>query len=213
MFKFTLILLVFIPSMLCAASWDDYEKAHYMDYIRIAYGQVAMQDKEMNKDYGTGFGIMGDIYFYRNRFRKFSSWNSIAFYSRLAFRRFAVSDSEAANRGLYKDSTIDIVSFDIGMRYAIGGFFLGQLFQIYILAAPRGVSASEYAVNDDNLDVGKTYYSAGVVGGAGVEFTLFTYIGIFAEYNFGYVPIGSNKSNIEGHQFYGGMAYRNRIEW
>ena len=206
------ILITLFPSVVVYGNngWDDFEKANYSTSFRAGYGRVYAHDREMNRDYGFGQGVLADIFLYRARYRKFQCWNGTGIYTRLGFRRFMVTDDEAVRRGMFRESKIDILSLDLGFRYSVGGFFLTQLFQFYIIAAPRVVSLSENAVDDNDVDVGRIYYAFGASGGAGFEFSIFTVTGLFIEYNYGYVPVGDDKSNIEGHQVYAGVVYRSR---
>lgn len=205
-----MLLFMMLPSYVYGSGWDEYERSLYFTKFRAGYGNVFMADSDLDRNYQQGFGVFADLFLNNHRFRKFHCWNSLDIYTRLAFRRFAVTEEEAIERGMYKDSRIDILSLDLGLRYSIGKFFINQLFHFYILAAPRVVSLSENAVDDDNRNVGKTYYAVGAAGGAGFEFSVFTVTGLFVEYNYGYVPIGSDKSNIEGHQFFAGIIYRSK---
>jgi hypothetical protein len=48
----------------------------------------------------------------------------------------------------------------------------------------------------------------GVISGTGIEISLIPYMGLFMEFNIGYVPMGDDKINFEGPQLRAGITYR-----
>jgi hypothetical protein len=73
-----------------------------------------------------------------------------------------------------------------------------------------------------------SFLSFGILGGAGLQVTLTTNLGIFGEVNYGYTPVGGglansssssstttttttkkyNSANVEGLQWFGGLVVR-----
>ncbi len=206
--------IVSLPFKSYASSgWDEYERSRMATVLRVGYGQVSFEDSELDSLYDKGEGYMVDYFYFRSRNKRFNTWNCYSLYHRIAFRRFTISDSKAQDEGLYKNNQIDLLSLDFGFRYAIGWFVLNQLIEFYIIAAPRVISSSESAEDDEGDDIGKTHYALGGIGGAGMEISLFNYSGFFIEYNYGYSPVGDDKKNIEGHQFFAGLTFRNKMYW
>lgn len=183
--------------------------------FRIGYGgwgTIIMQDSDLNSTYKDGQMVMADIFFYRYRTsRRFVS--GLDLYTRYTFRSFsAEKDIESESGDIYKNGKINTISVDVGARYITGTIFLYELWQVYLLASPRWVSFKEEAENDDGEYVGKSYYAVGFVGGIGFEVTILPYMGLFAEYNNGYTPVGDSDANVEGHQFFFGITIRTPLK-
>jgi len=172
------------------------------------FGTVQMQDSDLNSIYTDGYMVMADFFFFRKRFSgRFE--HGFDLYSRYTHKSFTTEEEIVSASGdVYREGEIHVTAFDIGARYLFGTVWLYELWQAYIVAAPRLVSFREEALNDDEENVGKTYYSVGFVGGIGIEITLLPYMGLFAEYNHGYTPVGDSDKNIEGHQFFYGVTVR-----
>jgi len=210
-----IIMILLAPTLLYGNDdWERFDIAQHKTFFRVAYGLVWMQEEELNSQYGRGQSVMADIFLYNIRLQNWSKLRQeIEFYTRLTGRRYELDESDAVSRGMYRDSRLDILSLDLGMRYTIGRFFFSTLWQIYVLAAPRAVSCAEYATDDEGRNVGKNYYAIGAVGGAGLEISVFSFTGLFIEYNYGYTPVGEDKKNIEGHQIFAGLTYRTISGW
>jgi hypothetical protein len=183
--------------------------------FRIGYGGfgiIRMQDSNLSGNYKDGYLVMADMFFYRYRHgRRFE--HGLDLYTRYTFRSFSSEkDIESESGDIYKNGEINTISVDVGARYLVGKIFLYELWQIYLLAAPRWVSFREEARNDVGEYVGKSYYAVGFVGGIGFEVTLFPYMGLFVEYNNGYTPVGDSNANIEGHQILFGVTARTPLK-
>ena len=76
-------------------------------------------------------------------------------------------------------------------------------------AFAAGADIAEMKDNKRGGDDREVYlFSIGIIGGAGIEVTIFSWMSIFAEYNIGYTPVGKSSRNIEGHQVYVGITWR-----
>ena len=102
------------------------------------------------------------------------------------------------------------MSWDICFRGVIGFYFIHELWQLYAIAAPRLLHY--HSVMKDNRlggpDRSVDLVSIGIIGGAGIEMTIVPMMGLFAEYNIGYTPVGKSHDNVEGHQVYVGLTWR-----
>lgn len=121
-------------------------------------------------------------------------------------------------------ATDNVIIFDInhyylspGARYSRGMYFLGILWQGYVMLHYQ-YSRVEL---DTELQVdlgggvwseprGKKYEytSHGIAGGAGVELGLFRYFGVFAELTYGYSPAMPSDRNLEEFAINFGLTWR-----
>ncbi len=126
-------------------------------------------------------------------------------YSRFSYRRFK-SDKDLS-KNINWNTTIDTSAVALGIRY---GYCLNAssiLLRPYIQCHLEGASLYEHARDEDKTS---HYFGGGAVGGLGIEVAPFKNFGIFGEYNYGYVPVESKKSNLEGHQVWFGCSLRTR---
>jgi hypothetical protein len=168
-----------------------------------------LQDHKLSDYYDRGFGIFAELAYLRLRGRH---GNGIDLYGRLTYRFFYTRDS-VVNRNtdlIYTENRLHLLSLDAGIRAVYGVSFLGQLWQGYLLAAPRLLyyyafsCESRSGAGDRETHLG----SIGVIGGAGLEVTVTEGASLFAEYNFGYTPAGSPGRNTDGHQVWFGASWR-----
>jgi hypothetical protein len=161
------------------------------------FGLVRFQNETTGTYHSNAIALFADFYFYRIRS---SSGNGLDLYSRGTFRSFNEIDMK-------------MIGGDIGIRGIYGFYFLRELWQVYILAAPRFLYTSAPSLGSDETvyEEKGSFYSIGIVGGAGIEMTLLPRFGLFLEYNYGYVPVGKSKTNSEEHHFYAGITFRSEV--
>ncbi len=195
---------------------DKAEKQHSASFIRLGFGVSGMinpYDTYLKDLQDKKWGLLADIYFYRLRS---NHGNGIDFYTRFMYRSFAISEKKAKNETdlLYYKNNYHAFSGDLGIRGIYGFYFWHELWQLYIQVAPRFIYYRGEFSKGKNLNKDKVlnFYSIGIIGGIGIEITLVSLCGIFAEYNLGYCPVGSSKRNIEGHQVYAGITLRTQLK-
>ncbi len=177
-----------------------------------AFGTVHLADSKADKYYDDNWAAFADYFFSRNRSRY---GNGHDYYARFTYKHFEMSDSKVEQKDdyiVYKGK-INAMALDAGLRYIYGWYFWGRLWQGYVLAAPRvqHTNITSYDLDTKEKVDSKKYTSLGIVGGAGIEVTLGPNWALFAEYNYGYMPVSKSKTNTEGHQGYFGISYRNAI--
>ncbi|MBN1534540.1 MAG: hypothetical protein JXA20_17840 [Spirochaetes bacterium] len=172
-----------------------------------------LQDDELSEYYDRGLGIFAEFDYLRlrNRFG-----NGIDLYGRLTYRYFWIRDSivERNSDLVYTENRLHLLSLDAGVRAVYGLPLLGLLWQGYLLAAPRLLYYYAFScegrsgAGDRETHLG----SLGIVGGAGLEVTLTESASVFAEYNYGYTPVGSPRRNTDGHQAWFGASWRTFVQ-
>lgn len=172
--------------------------------LRVAYGAVSLNDSELDKLYGSGNAFMGDIFLSRGRDRNGDGFDT---FFRYTYRSFAMPDDittqpDGIAYGIVSPGEMTMHSFDYSMRYVVGAYFLWERWDIYILGGFR----MQYTEVSAKNGLSDEYWSMGLVGGGGLEVTIFNGVGIFGEYNIGKTPVGDR--NIEGHQVYAGVTLR-----
>jgi hypothetical protein len=187
-------------------------------FIRLGYGAfglINLADPDLNKYYEEGQAFMFECDFLR--FRE-PSGDGFDLFGRYMLRKFKMTDSTfedfqtsppPVDSGFIRDyplskSTLDMHSFDVGIRYSIGAYFLYERWDIYIGGAYRLLYASEKAESG----LSNSFWSSGIIGNAGIEMTLTSYAGLFAEIQSGYTPVGKSKRNVEGSQALFGATLR-----
>jgi len=109
------------------------------------------------------------------------------------------------------------IGFGGGIRYNRGIYLAGFLWQGYLMAYYQysiiDVEASYNYTNGvpgPGCEVEYNYRSHGIVGGAGIELGIFTNLGIFGEYTYGYskVPFPAGDKNFEGDSIRFGVSIR-----
>lgn len=184
----------------------------YSDLLRLSFSSsklINMNDNELDNYYKNIFAINADIFLYRQK-----GLYNIDLYSRIGYKYFRRDDSALSSSEYleYDESNMMMANLDLGVRFSAGMVFWSQLWQVYVLAAPR-LNYYRESVKDqsDDVDEKNNFYSLGFVGGIGFEVTLFPEMGIFVEYNNGYTPVGDSKANVEGHQVYLGVSLRTEV--
>ncbi|MCL1910843.1 MAG: hypothetical protein FWG13_01395 [Leptospirales bacterium] len=197
------------------------ESLSYSPVIRVggsAPGMFGTMNGYMNKLYDSSFLVMGDIFFLRY---KDPVGDGVDIYARGTYRRFNISKSAISgvrtsthyeNRvGDFMsepgaNSRIDIYSGDIGIRFVGSFYLLRSAASLYLNAASR----FNYALKDPKSPGAKkvSFAKWGAIGGTGFEISLIPNVGLFAEFNMGYVPMGEDKINFEGPQVIAGVTFR-----
>jgi hypothetical protein len=181
-------------------------------FIRVGFAapsMLSMMDRDLNYYYDKSWGLMADLFFFKKRSRR---GNGLDIGARFTYRNFLIGDDiqDRTSQLLYRENRVHMMSWDISFRGVIGAYFLHELWQLYAIASPRLLHY--HAVMKDNKLGGEDklvdLVSIGVVGGAGLEVTIVPMMGIFAEYNIGYTPVGKSSNNVEGHQVYVGLTWR-----
>ncbi|MCL2025571.1 MAG: hypothetical protein FWG92_02055 [Leptospirales bacterium] len=182
------------------------------------FGMFTIMNDYMNKLYDPSFLVMGDLFLLRY---KDPVGDGVDLYVRGTYRKFSISESaisSARQSGAYKDrigdfmsepgknSWIDIYSADAGIRFVGSFYVLQSAASLYLNVASR----FNYALkNPKSSGAGKTSFNQwGVIGGTGIEISLMPSIGLFTEFNIGYVPMGEDKINFEGPQLIAGITFR-----
>ena len=105
------------------------------------------------------------------------------------------------------DSTMLQYGGDVGLRFVGSAYFLAEAWSFYTNGAIR------YLFTDERYEIGgKTHKKLlggwGFVGGVGVEVSLFTHVGLFAEADYSYSPIGRSGVNVGGIEAFAGATLR-----
>ena len=208
-------------AIVAASAWRD-KSLSYSPVVRVGGSSSWMfgaMDNYIKKIYDPQILVMGDIFLLRY---KDPVGDGIDIYTRGTYRRFNISDSAASNARTsseYKDRIgdfkspgpgtngwLDIYSADIGLRFVGSYYLLRSAISMYLNVASR----FNYALkNQKSSGAGKASFTQwGVICGTGVEISLMPYIGLFTEFNIGYVPMGEDKINFEGPQVIAGVTYR-----
>jgi hypothetical protein len=152
----------------------------------------------------------------------------LPFYIRGIFKTFKMGDNyntlntDPTKPDVASKGSILMLGLDAGVQLkVVQGYFLYELWTLYIPIGFRMLYYSETAENKLN----NSFLSFGVVGGAGLQVTLTTNLGIFGEVNYGYTPVGGglanssssttttttkkyNSANVEGLQWFAGLVVR-----
>lgn len=200
------------PSDSTALVYDERMKKACSSFLRVGFAapsMIYMMDRDLKYYYNRSWGLMADCYFFKKKSRR---GNGLDIGARFTYRNFLIGDDvqKKTSSLLYKENRVHMMSWDICFRGVIGVFFLHELWQLYAIAAPRllhyhaEMKDSKTGGKDKHVDL----VSIGVIGGAGVEVTIVPMMGLFAEYNIGYTPVGTSHNNVEGHQVYVGLTWR-----
>ena len=185
--------------------------------IRLGYGGfglIQFADNKLNNYFiqKDGKAFRGDIMYLRSE-------NGLDFFTSVTHRMHKMKNSKVAEV-FYKDivtpyflgptislltkspSKLAITTWDNGLRWGYG-FVAGERFDIYIIGGVRLAFGKEKSRMTSNK-----FTSLGVYGGGGLEMTLFPWMGLYAEYNYGFTPMGKSKKNIDGHQITFGVTLR-----
>lgn len=180
-------------------------------------------DDKTNNLYDPYFLAMGDLVFYRF---KDPVGDGIDLYTRGTFRYFKGVDSYSKhiaaspyaggppNFRMFDEMPIEppklyVLSGDIGMRFVGSVYILRSAVSFYLGGALRLNSAlryTEYASGRKRESINEL----GGVGVAGIEFSIMPNLGLFTEFNAGYVPMGNDRINLEGPQIIAGLTFRTK---
>ncbi|OHD63826.1 MAG: hypothetical protein A2176_11945 [Spirochaetes bacterium RBG_13_51_14] len=192
--------------------YDERIQRAHAPFIRVGFAapsMISMMDTDLNYYYNRSWSLMADCFFFRKRNRL---GNGLDIGARFTYRNFAIGEDiqKKASDLLYNDNRLHLMSWDVSFRAVIGASLARMMWQVYVIGAPRLLHY--HAVMKDNKlgdpDKRINLFSIGIIGGAGLEVAPLPMLGIFAEYNIGYVPVGKSHNNVEGHQVYVGMTWR-----
>lgn len=205
-----------------ASQWRDKALAS-SPRVRLGVSGLNMftaMDDYMNKIYDPFVLVMGDLFLYRY---KDPVGDGIDLYLRGTYRKFEISKSQYARTSAdYKDNIgdfqtlpdingrLNIFSGDAGLRFVGSFYLLRSAISLYLSGAAR----FNYAVRDGNLFTKEkiSFSQWGVIGGAGMEISIMPQVGLFAEFDIGYAPMGDDKINLEGPQAIVGVTFRT-LHW
>ncbi len=200
------------PNVDADVIYDERMKRFYGTFLRVGFAapsMLYMMDKDLGNYFKESWGLMADCFFYRKRNRR---GNGFDIGARFTYRNFTIGKDVLKQHSdlLYRNYRTHMMSWDICFRGVIGTYFLRELWQLYIVAAPRLLHYHSVMKESRIRGPEKTVdlVSIGIIGGAGIEVTLVSFLGIFAEYNIGYTPVGKSYNNVEGHQVYVGLVWR-----
>ncbi len=187
---------------------DKREKQESAPRIRIAFSPpllMNLYDPDLADRYDRGFGFFSDLMFLRVRT---ASGFGLDIYGRFTYRFFQIRLSVRNDNPeiLYETNHLHLFSLDPGIRALYGFHFQDLLWHVYALAAPRFLYYWAWSEDSKNGERSTKLGSVGVIGGAGMEVDLGENVGFFAEYNFGYTPVGNPKRNTDGHQIWFGVS-------
>jgi hypothetical protein len=177
------------------------------DFLRLGYGgpglgdMVRIADKETDKIYKSGTGFFADLVFGK----------SIEMYLRGYYKKFEMESTNelTLDPRMTKApslSTLTMYGLDYGFRFTIfSGYLFYELWDMYLIGAFRIFNTTKEAADNG---VTNTFLSGGVIGGLIFQFTVSPGFGLFAEYNYGYTPVGKTTINVDGHQLYAGINLR-----
>lgn len=195
---------------------------------RIRFGLTTSGPFETTDDYaetelGSFDGVLADLFLYRRRDVK---GNGTDFFIRGVANVFEVKNYRDLGIGYdvipvgyeYNKSEIWQLGFGGGIRYNRGLYVAGILWQCYIMGYyqySKGETSAEYNYvgnfgQNSNKILEYDYTSHGIIGGAGLEVGLFTYLGVFCEYTYGYSKISypAGDENLEGGAIRFGTSLR-----
>ena len=189
--------------------------------LRIGYGglgTVGIKSDYLSKIYGSGQGLIADYFFYRY---KDPVGDGIDMYCRAVVKQYKIKSSALESVktkdakyyvGRFEstpsdDSTMLQYGGDLGLRFVGSVYFLAESWSFYASGAIRYLMTDE-RYTADAKDYRKRNAGWGFVGGAGVEVSLFTHLGLFAEADYSYSPIGRSGTNVGGFEAFSGVTLR-----
>jgi hypothetical protein len=189
--------------------------------FRIGYGgigTVGIESDYLSKIYGNGQGVIADYFFYRY---KDPVGDGIDMYCRALVKQYKIKSSALSsvktNEAKYyvgrfestpsTDSTMLQYGGDLGLRFVGSVYFLAESWSLYTSGAIRYLMTDE-RYTADGKDYRKRLAGWGFVGGAGVEVSLFTNFGLFAEADYSYSPIGRSGTSVGGFEAFSGVTFR-----
>lgn len=185
-------------------------------------GPLDKSEDNLTSDLGSFEGLFADLFLYRMRNEK---GNGFDLFVRGICNLYKIKDPE--NLGYENpsswistktDAQIDDLGIGCGIRYSHGWYLGGILWQAYLLGYYQ-YSTGEVWIKYEREntgtgtyqdDIDEHYKSHGAAGGAGLEIGLFTNLGIFGEYTYGYhkIPFPAGDENIEGGAIRFGVSIR-----
>lgn len=183
-------------------------------------GTIRINNGRLSKIYGGGQGAIADLFFYRY---KDPVGDGIDLYIRGIGKRYTMKSSapdsafvDAENSKYYvgnfsgtPDSGAKMYQYggDLGMRFVGTRYFLKEAWSFYLCGAIRYLRTDEqYKVSGEKFS--KKFYNWGAVGGLGMEVSLFTHLGVFAEADYAYSPEGRSSVNVSGFEAVCGVTLR-----
>jgi hypothetical protein len=198
-------------------------------FLRVGYGGFAktnyFYEKNFNDYYPDAQIFTADVFIYRSRD---TVGDGVDIYTRFFYKKLkadeksyqkiaddmgSVTPADFSNiAGKYnplpeKDLEMIHRGGDIGLRFVGTAYFMREAWSAYLMVAGRYVQVSESYLAG-GVEYSRDFSAFGVAGGLGLEVTLNRYIGLFAELNLGYTPIGDNNVNIDGGNLLIGITLR-----
>jgi hypothetical protein len=198
--------------------------------IRIGYGGLGLapaggllpfsDNNDISEIYSEGQDFIFDVFWYRS---KDPVGDGVDLFARGIYRQNTMTDSSMKTITAYgpdadyifgkynqlpdKSGNLSIYGGDIGFRFVGTSYFLYEAWSLYLSASIRYLMVNEkYETSGETVD--KSFNSWGYTGGLGLEVSIFSYMGLFAEVNYGYTPVGSEDVNIDGLRILYGLTYR-----
>lgn len=200
--------------------------------IRFGYGgfglapvggfyPVESKDKILPKYYDSGHEAVVDYYWSRS---KDPVGDGIDLFLRGVYREYPMNGSALTDItpnfgtadnviGRYNPIPLEkgkLVNYggDLGIRFVGAAYFLYEAWSIYLSGAVRYLYVTETYTGALNKEISKSFSAWGYSCGLGLEVSLFSFLGLFAEMNYGYVPIGNDEVNIDGLKLFYGVTFR-----
>lgn len=199
--------------------------------VRIGYGSFGMvqaHDKVIRNYYDQGAAASLDVFVFREK-----DWvgDGVDLYLRGMYRRNKMSasgletlqadlkaeparvnsagDSYLRNYAAEPDSPAEITEYglDIALRFVGTAYFLREAWSFYAGVAARYLWFTE-EYQSAQVTHEKKLSGWGIVGTAGLEVTIVSFLGVFGECNYGYVPLGNDEKNADGMTVLFGVTYR-----
>lgn len=201
----------------------------HSSFIRLGYGGFSgtslFSNDRLNDYYPENQTFFGDIFIYRS---KDAVGDGVDIYTRFFYKKFRADDSS------YQKIAKDMAAFgtddyrdiagkydpvpqddlemtqkgaDLGFRFVGTAYFMSEAWSFYFMFGGRYMKVSE-KYTSGGMEYEKEFSGVGGTGSIGLEVTLNRYMGIFAEINAGYVPVGDNKMNYDGAQLLFGVTFR-----
>lgn len=183
------------------------------------FGTVGIGSEYLSDVYGSGRGFIADYFFYRY---KDPVGDGIDMYVRAIGKQFRMKSSASesgkirtADAKYYvgrfdstpSDATMLQYGGDVGLRFVGSVYFLAEAWSFYTNGAIRYLFTDErYRI--DGKSRRKLLSGWGFVGGVGVEVSLFTHLGLFAEADYSSSPIGRSGVNAGGIEAFAGATLR-----
>lgn len=197
--------------------------------LRLGYGFSGLEDSDYNSIYNQQIvSILLDLFVWRGRD---TAGNGFDFYLRTSLRAYKMSSGKLdklkslepaipAGATLASDmENLEIWGLGAGVRYVRGVYLYGVLWQGYLsvtyqyslLLDGTDVLVKTSPTEEEEIPMDVANNSPfGIVGAAGVEIGFSPYVGLFAEFDYGYIPLDAwgKTRNIGGFAFMFGLTLR-----